>query len=488
MSVAKRTLYLYNDENDRPLFRKVRIEHEDGAKDFIFEHYSNGQYTSGLGGCRKVLYGLANVLYAVKNNMPIFLVEGEKDANTLLNNTIVATTTTTSLEWTDEFTQILTAADVIILYDNDKTGLKRRELLLKHLYDKTRRLRVVDLPGIPYTEAHGGDITDWLAIEGNTIECFLELVEKTPEYEPPQKEGALRIITLNELFALELPPREILLEPFLPSQGLVLLAAQRGVGKTHVALGIAYAIASGGTFLRWHAPQPKKVLYIDGEMPLISIQERLKMIAVMNDQCPASENFKLITPDAQSQQLPDLSTEDGRAQLEIHIAKCDLVVIDNISCLFRSGNENEAESWREAQEWALNLRRRGKSILFVHHMNKNGTQRGTSKREDILDAVVILQHPDDYAANEGARFDVSFGKARHFSGESARSFQARLLHENGIYSWRLSGTAQEEELAQIAVLKKKGFTIEQIKNETGLTKAQVESRLKKVKEGGILDS
>jgi RecA-family ATPase len=50
-----------------------------------------------------------------------------------------------------------------------------------------------------------------------------------------------------------------------------MLYGQRGLGKTHVALGIAYAVASGGAFLRWRAPVPRRVLYVDGEMAAVDI-------------------------------------------------------------------------------------------------------------------------------------------------------------------------------------------------------------------------
>jgi hypothetical protein len=33
--------------------------------------------------------------------------------------------------------------------------------------------------------------------------------------------------------------------------------AERGIGKTHVALGIAWAIHVGAPFLRWRAPAPQ---------------------------------------------------------------------------------------------------------------------------------------------------------------------------------------------------------------------------------------
>jgi hypothetical protein len=41
------------------------------------------------------------------------------------------------------------------------------------------------------------------------------------------------------------------------------------------ALGIAYAVATGSTFLKWRAARPRRVLLIDGEMPAQALRERL---------------------------------------------------------------------------------------------------------------------------------------------------------------------------------------------------------------------
>ena len=70
----------------------------------------------------------------------------------------------------------------------------------------------------------------------------------------------------------------MLLDPILPEKGLAMLYAARGTGKTHVALGICFAVATGTKFLKWTAPKPRRVLLIDGEMPAAALQERLASI------------------------------------------------------------------------------------------------------------------------------------------------------------------------------------------------------------------
>lgn len=519
--------YKYTDEKGTLLFTKYRVEpgREGKKKDFYYEHIDkNGNAVKSLDGCHRVLYRLPELIKAIDKGQTIYLVEGEKDADNLSKNSIPATTALGSLEWNDEYTETLKNADVAILFDMDKTGHKRRDLLCKKLFGKVKRLRVVDLPGLEYRDSHGDDISDWL--KHNALSKLLNITKETADYSPPPQEEEtindcidnetapqpialeneasnnvpnqasfndsliqtkkIRAIPLEAFLQLKLPEREMLLAPFLPKQGLVLLYAKRGVGKTHIALGIAYAIASGGSFLKWHAPVPKKVLYIDGEMPANSMQERLRKLDNANDRKAEHSFLYIITPDLYEGIMPDLSTKEGRAQIEEIVKDFDLIIIDNISSLFRSGVENEAESWQPAQDWALQLRRQGKSVLFVHHAGKSGQQRGSSKKEDILDTVISLKQEDDYNPEEGASFEIHFEKARHFFGNDAAPFCVKLVEKEDRSEWQISLSAKDKEIFEIAELMNQGMKIHEMIQETNLTKSQIETRMKKAKHAGLV--
>lgn len=493
-SSLARTEYQYQDEQGNILYQKIRLEpgFDGKLKSFYWERTNTaGQVVKGLAGCRKILYRLPELLKGISEEKIVFLVEGEKDVDRLYLGGCIATTTTEALFWKDEYDGIFSLADVVILYDADKTGHQRRDLLCMNLFGKVKRLRVVDLPGIEYSESHGKDVSDWLAA-GNTISQLLKIIENTPDHSltsyPHQKNG-FRLVSLEEFLSLELPKREILLSPFLPTQGLGLLYAIRGVGKTHVAMGIAYAVATGGSFLKWSAPAPRKVIYIDGEMPAVSMQERFnKIIISAGGILPAKDYLKLMTPDLQEGPMPDLSTFAGRESVEAHIKNCDLLILDNISTLFRTGEENEAASWVSSQEWALKLRKEGKTVLFVHHAGKRGQQRGTSKREDILDVVISLKHKDGYNPADGANFQVHFEKAREFAGVAAAPFQAELKElEGGFWKWEISDLGIDVKILEIAQLANDGMTIAQMQTKTSFSKSQVETRLKKAKKHGLIE-
>ena len=142
-----------------------------------------------------------------------------------------------------------------------------------------------------------------------------EIIER--DYEPGT---VLRAFTATEFLATTFPPREYVIEPAIPTQGLALVYAPRGTGKTHVSLGIAYAVACGGPFLRWTAPKPRRTLFVDGEMPGVALQERLANLAANNElEPPDPGNLKIITPDLQDKSLPDLATPEGQAAIDEHL-------------------------------------------------------------------------------------------------------------------------------------------------------------------------
>lgn len=295
----------------------------------------------------------------------------------------------------------------------------------------------------------------------------------------------LKAFGLADFLDLEIPEREFVVEPIIPAQGLAMLFAPRGVGKTHVALGIAYAAACGSSFLRWKAPKSRRVLLIDGEMPARAMQERLAAIVKANSDEPADpDNFRIITPDLQDGIMPDIGTPEGQHDLEPWLDGVDLVILDNLSTL--SGvKEGEADDWLRVQRWLLDLRRRGHSVLLIHHAGKNGSQRGTSRREDVLDTVLNLKRPDDYSTDDGARFHVHYEKARGFFGDDAKPFEAKLVTVDDELTWA-TADLQEVDMQRVIDLSNEGMTTREIADETGFSKSRVNRLQQKAREGGLL--
>jgi putative DNA primase/helicase len=307
------------------------------------------------------------------------------------------------------------------------------------------------------------------------------IVEAIDKAEPVVSGERLIAVTIEDLMERVFPPREMLLEPAIPTQGLVMLYGPRGQGKTLAAMGIAYAVASGGEFLNFKAPKPRKVLYVDGEMPAIVMQERCVNVAISDRQPPSPDYLRIITQDLQDKPIPDLSTVEGQQEIDQHLEGVELVILDNLSCLFRNGRENEGDSWLPVQAWALSLRKRDISVLFIHHAGKGGQQRGTSRREDVLDTVLALKRPGDYQASEGARFELHYEKSRGALGDNVRPFEAWL--KDGVWCVK---DLSESRTEKVADLLNEGIIQNDIADMLKIDKGTVSRHVKKARDQGLV--
>lgn len=252
-----------------------------------------------------------------------------------------------------------------------------------------------------------------------------------------------------------------------------MIHAWRGLGKTQLVLDICYAVASAGAIFGWQCPCAQKVLLIDGEMSGGALQERLRAIILSGGKEFPPENLTIITPDLQYAGIPNLATKEGRQAIAQYVADRDLIVLDNLSALCRSAlSEKEDQSWGPIAEWALQMRQAGKSVIFVHHSGKSGAQRGTSKREDILDVVIGLKRPSVYNVSDGARFEVHFEKSRGITGDSVNPFEATLSDIDGRRTWA-TRSLETSTIDRVAEALELGMSLKDIAGDIGASLAHV---------------
>ena len=302
----------------------------------------------------------------------------------------------------------------------------------------------------------------------------------------------LKAMGINEFLCLDIPPREMLLDPILPERSLAMLYAPRGLGKTMLGLSIGLAVASGSQILRWSAPERRKVLYIDGEMPLVSLQERIRSISLgmAGTQIP-NDGFRLLAADGVESGI-NLSNEQGQDALEPLLDKVDLLILDNLSTLCPDRSESASDAWTPIQGWLLKLRRRGISVLLIHHAGLNGRQRGTSRREDALDTVIALRRPEDYSPEHGVRFEVHFEKLRNrVEAEAAVPFEAKLgtsLAEPQRIQW-CPCEIKPPLLKQAGELFEAGLTVREVAASVRISKSEAgRLRIRAIEEKSILQT
>lgn len=481
----ERRTHLYEDGE----CRKTIIKYEDNHKSAFWERLENGSWIRGLNGRKPPLYN--RCLLDDPDITTLFLSESEKDADWLDVFGLKALSFGGAENWRAEYADLFVGRTVIILPHNDDPGRKAAERAARDLVAKGIKVKV--LPSDVWGKQKGADVADWIKA-GHSNVTLHNLVSETPEFEmmidniqegeDDQGSGTVYSpLPLGSFLSLDLPERDYVIAPVCPEQGLVMVYGPRGIAKTWVALQLAYAVACGGVvFAHWQAPKPRKVLYIDGEMSAQAMQKRLTSIVAASDKRPPDDSyFSILTPDLQDAPMPNLAHEEGQDAIASLVEGVDVVIVDNLACLARHGRENESESWLPVQTWLLDLRRRGKSVIIIHHAGKGGAQRGTSSREDVLDTVISLRTPKDYSPNEGARFEVHLEKARGVYGKEADPFELTLRTDNGAAIW-LVRSLEDADRVRVAALKAEGYSIRDIAIETGLSKSKVQ-RLLKVMEG-----
>ena len=361
---------------------------------------------------------------------------------------------------------------IIIAADNDEAGRKAAAQLAQRLHYEGRQVQIA----LPPVEGH-----DW-------NKRLLEAEDAAAEWEaalaaPPATEDQPGALELSDFMALAFPQRELLLEPWLPHPGIVIIHAQRGNGKTYFALAVGNAVAAGQPLCDWCGERSARVLYVDGEMPGAALQDRLNKLSLM----PRGQ-FYILSRDRfllhkQGKGMPDLGEPEGRQELDRIIEECqpDLLILDSLSTLVRSGIENEAESWAPIQDWLLTWRWRGLSIILLHHEGKSGKPRGTSKREDVIDTMLGLRLLEEQS-EEGQRsvFELRFTKHRDFFGEAAAPMHLEFQVVAGRMLWspkKIKDVRKE----QIRTLLEAGLSQVKIGKELGLSRGRVSQIVQQIK-------
>jgi putative DNA primase/helicase len=157
-------VYSYTDEQGNLLYQVVRKagkkflqRRPDGAGGWVWRKHP-----------QQVLYHLPEVL----ENPIIFLVEGERDAETLREYGFVATTNAggANAPWPPHFTDALREREVILIPDNDHAGRQRVLRIARALTGYVAKLVVLTLddPGVK-------DISDWFAAGHSECELIAML-------------------------------------------------------------------------------------------------------------------------------------------------------------------------------------------------------------------------------------------------------------------------------------------------------------------------
>jgi len=168
-------------------------------KDFKQRRPGAGGYTWSLRGIEPILYRLPEITEAITQGRPVFLTEGEKDADNLVKLGFEATTSALGAgKWRNSYTEALRGALVLICPDNDDAGWKHALNVLQEIYYDAECCKIIRLSG------PGKDVSDWIE-DGGTAEALRELADNEPIIMPLSArrfyQAQLNVMGVSELLA-----------------------------------------------------------------------------------------------------------------------------------------------------------------------------------------------------------------------------------------------------------------------------------------------
>jgi hypothetical protein len=232
-----------------------------------------------------------------------------------------------------------------------------------------------------------------------------------------------------------------------------------GVGKTMLLMAMAGGMITGRGFLNWRADRPSKVLFIDGEMPLRRLRERMELLQGQL-QLPDLPNLHYVSwqeahllplptddkekkdkdkkDDAVTPRWAHLNTPEGQAFV---LKLCDLiqpdvVFLDNVQALV-AGDMTTEMPWNETTPFVLELTRRQICQIWADHTGHDTShQYGSDRKRWAFDTSLI--------AKEAPREDsdlalaISFLKNRNRTPENGKEYEHCIIRlRNG--EWTTDG-------------------------------------------------
>lgn len=182
-SRKEEAVYHYVNLDGTVVHETVRYRNADGGKTFRQRRphpTAPGTYLWSLKGIDPVLYRLPQVAAAIAAQQPVFVVEGEKDADALTALGITATCNPMGAgKWRASYSAWLRGARCIIVPDNDAPGRAHADTVARALAAVAASVKVLDLPGLPPK----GDAFDWLT-QGGSRMALEALAAACPAWTP----------------------------------------------------------------------------------------------------------------------------------------------------------------------------------------------------------------------------------------------------------------------------------------------------------------
>lgn len=433
--VSRREHIYYNA--DGSIFgKKDIVSKTNGEKDCYWSRYENGSYKHGLKGQKAPLYNLP--LLTKTNESTIYFAEGEKDCETLRSVGLVATTTPNGghqKEWLNSFSDCLVGKNIVVLTDNDSTGVGYGLFVAKNTFPVAESVRIVPSIAIFPTIGEKGDITDICHEIGTeaAIEALKRAVAKACVFEPEKPKSILEecgFYELDDLTEDEKKPPDFIVDGMIPV-GLSFLSGAPKIRKSFMALQLAAAVATGQEFLGYKTTKCCVAYFdLEGSKSRISARtDRMKSVLPRGVYITHRVDEKI--SDGLIEKIRSLHQQNP--EIRLYIIDTYSRARGSVKTGGANAYDSDVQLLEPVQRMAIE---QNISVLFVHH-DKKGAGFVTDSFERLSGTMGISGSADSVLnlVADGKRFD---GKATlEFNPRDAKGGEIKLTFDEYCFEWEM---------------------------------------------------
>lgn len=360
--------YVYRDLEGNPLYEVRRFAPK------TFRPYLPGASKSGLPSTvPRVLYRLPEVAAAISRGEPIYICEGEKDAEVLSaalgpgEGTATCPPGGAGQRWRPEYTgQLAGAREVRIIADRDDAGIKHARGVADALAGAIPTIRVL----LPRPRHRGADAADHLGL-GFGVDDLEPLGDAEADQPTLTADGLEPVIIRADSIPVEYP--DWLWENRLPAGALVVLDGLPGAGKTALALDLVARLTTGQPWPDGEpSPGPAGAVIMPAEDSPATLLHRLRAasadltrIAVLREARGVRDGVMITRPITLA--------DTGAIRAAIAAVGAKLVVVDPITAFLGDINPDKDTQVRSLlTPLAALAQETGAAILLIRHPRKAG--------------------------------------------------------------------------------------------------------------------
>lgn len=400
--------YRYVDEGHRDLFRVLRFD----PKAFRQQAADRaGGWLPKLGDARRVLYRLPEVLAAVEAGHDVWLVEGERDADRLRAEGVIATCNPMGAgSWRPTYTETLAGGVVNVIADRDPEGYR-------HAHQVAAQLAAAGCTVTVLEAAAGKDASDHFAaglgLDDLTIADLSTVAAGNGHRASASPNGARKSARAGHDDGTHAADRitrarvDWLWPGRLPVGKLVMLDGDPDQGKSTLALDLAARISAGRPMPDGHETgRSAGVLVLSAEDGLEdTIAPRLAAAGADLPRVTIWTDVADYDPDGNPRRRPPIIPGD-LDRLEGHIRRLGvgLVIIDVLMAYLDStvNSHHDQDIRRVLHHLGVIANRTGTVMLILRHLNKSGGAKAIYRGGGSIGIIgaarvglLAATHPED---------------------------------------------------------------------------------------------